>query len=280
MRLSTALRATITAALAAAVLTGPSRSAPAARPAATGTGQAVVGGDISWPNCPKGMGIPSRPTQGQPMPSVRADFVVIGLTNGPAFHPNPCLGAQVAWARTHHVWTSAYAVATYPTAAQYTRYAPAGPHTTRHAYGGYWNTGYAQARFNIDNMLSAGLSTPMVWVDVEPVSRPAPWSHSVRHNRAVVEGVIATYRAAGFEVGIYSTRTMWRGIVGDARYGLPEWRTAGQTSRTAATATCRHGQIQGGSAVLAQWWGPRRDFDTVCPGRSTSRVLHRYFTQL
>ena len=178
------------------------------------------------------------------------------------------------------MWMSAYAVATYPTAAQYRRYAHAGPHTTRSAYGRYWNTGYAQARFNIDSMKGAGLTSPMVWVDVEPVTRPARWSRSIRRNRAVVEGVLATYRAAGFEVGIYSTRTLWRGIVGTARYGLPEWRTAGQTSRTAATARCRHGQIQGGPAVLTQWWGVRRDFDTICPGRSTSRVLHRYFTQL
>ena len=58
-------------------------------------GGLVVGRDVSWPNCPRGMGIPSRPSQGKPMPPPSARFVVIGLTNGPAFHPNPCLETQV-----------------------------------------------------------------------------------------------------------------------------------------------------------------------------------------
>src|SRR5687768_6976562 len=55
----------------------------------------VLGGDVSWPQCPEGMGIPERPTQGLPMPLPSARFVVLGLTNGPAFTPNPCLDDQV-----------------------------------------------------------------------------------------------------------------------------------------------------------------------------------------
>ena len=40
------------------------------------------GADASWPNCPKGMGIPSRKTIGLPMPKKHARFVILGLTNG------------------------------------------------------------------------------------------------------------------------------------------------------------------------------------------------------
>ena len=59
----------------------------------------VEGGDLSWPQCPKGMGIKERRTLGLPKPLDSAEYVVIGLTNGPAFTPNPCLADQVEWAK-------------------------------------------------------------------------------------------------------------------------------------------------------------------------------------
>ena len=60
---------------------------------------AVLGGDISWPQCPKGMGIPEKRSLGLPMPLPSAQYVVIGLTNGPGFVANPCLADHVAWAK-------------------------------------------------------------------------------------------------------------------------------------------------------------------------------------
>lgn len=61
--------------------------------------QTLTGADISWPQCPKGIGIPSRPTEGKPMPKASTTFVIVGLTNGPGFTPNPCLAKHVAWVR-------------------------------------------------------------------------------------------------------------------------------------------------------------------------------------
>src|SRR6478672_8225031 len=55
----------------------------------------VTGGDVSWPQCPKGMGIPQKRSLGLPMPQSSAKFVLVGLTNGPGFTPNPCLADQV-----------------------------------------------------------------------------------------------------------------------------------------------------------------------------------------
>jgi hypothetical protein len=49
----------------------------------------VTGGDVSWPQCPKGMGIPQKRSLGLPMPVPSAKFVILGLTNGPGFTPNP-----------------------------------------------------------------------------------------------------------------------------------------------------------------------------------------------
>lgn len=272
--LSVALACTATA-VAGALPSGPPAAETSTR---VSEGSPLPGSDVSWPNCPRGMGIPSRRSQGKPMPPPSARFVVIGLTNGPAFHPNPCLAAQVEYARSRHLWASAYAVLTYPTRSQLRVYGAAGPHPHTREAGRLWNTGWAQAQQNVVAMRAAGLSTPVVWVDVEPVSPPAPWSRRVPANRAVLEGALASYRQAGLRVGFYSTPTMWRGIVGTVRHRFPEWRTAGLSTRRAALAMCRRHRFQGGRAVLVQWYSAREDFDLLCPGRPVEDVLREFFT--
>ncbi len=271
------------ATLLSVVLAGSATVVSRAMPSTTTPDSAVaetqaVGRDVSWPNCPRGMGIPSRRSQGKPMPPSSARFVVVGLTNGPAFYPNPCLAAQVEYARSHHLWTAAYAVVTYPTRGQLRRYGGAGPRSRTRETGRLWNTGWAQAAQNLDVMRDVGLDSPVVWVDVEPVSPPAPWSRRLTANRAVLEGAVAGYRAAGLRVGFYSTPTMWRSIVGPVRYGLAEWRTAGLSTRRAALAMCRRHRFQGGRAVITQWYTAREDFDLLCPGRPAEQVLRDYFT--
>jgi hypothetical protein len=266
----------------AAVLSSTSTVVAASRPlgGAPGTDSLVVGRDVSWPNCPKGMGIPSRPSQGKPMPPPSARFVVIGLTNGPAFHPNPCLATQVEYARLNGLSAAAYAVVTYPTRAQLRTYAGQGPHDARDRLGRLRNTGTAQAQQNVAAMRRVGLDSPIVWVDVEPVSPPAPWSRSRTANRAVLAGAVAAYREAGLRVGFYSTPNMWRDIVGSVRYRFPEWRTAGLSTRRAAVAKCRRDSFQGGPAVIVQWYTAREDFDLLCPRRPADEVLTEHFTRL
>ncbi|MBT9256143.1 hypothetical protein KMZ32_07135 [Phycicoccus sp. MAQZ13P-2] len=247
----------------------------AAAPAAQGT--PYLGADISWPNCPKGMGIPSRRSEGNPMPDRTARFVLVGLTNGPAFTPNPCLKKQVDWVRSRHVWAAPYAVVTYPTAAQLTRYGRTGPYRPTSTTARLRNVGWAQARTNLVRMKAAGLRSPMVWMDVEhyPVR---PWSSSRSRNKAVVDGVLAGYRDAGMRVGVYSTRLQWIAIVGTgANYGLPEWRTAGQTSLSAARRMCSVASIQGGRAVVAQWWTRRTDHDVLCSGEGRVARMRQHF---
>jgi hypothetical protein len=250
-------------------------------PAPLGGGvRGPFGRDISWPNCPRGMGIPQRRTLGNPMPPPNSAFVVIGLTNGPAFYPNPCLDEQVAYARQLHLWTAAYAVVTYPSPAQLSRYGGAGPAAGTHLRQRLENAGWAQARVNVDNMRAAGLASPVVWVDVEPVTAPAPWSTNKAANRAVLAGAINAYRAAGLQVGVYSTTYLWQSIVGTVSYGLPEWRSAGATSIRRARSMCTSGSIEGGPAVIAQWYSADVDYDLLCPGPSALRVLRRFFIPL
>lgn len=249
-------------------------------PGEADAGQGAVGRDISWPNCPRGMGIPQRRTLGKPMPPPGTDYVVIGLTNGPGFYPNPCLAYQVAYARELNLWAAAYAVVTYPTPSELTQYGGAGPHASNTKEGRLRNAGWAQARKNIANMRAAGLESPIIWVDVEPVLPPSPWSDDIAANRFVVEGAIGGYRAAGLEVGVYSTTYLWQSIVGATSYGLPEWRAAGQATKAEALARCTTGTIQGGDAVLGQWATPDVDFDVLCPGPPAIEVLRAYFSLL
>ncbi|HET7734902.1 MAG TPA: hypothetical protein VFK52_02920 [Nocardioidaceae bacterium] len=226
----------------------------------------VEGADISWPQCPKGMGIPERQGEGQPMPKPSARFVVVGLTNGPAFHRNPCIESQLDWIRERGLAVAAYAVANYPSRKRLRQYGAAGPYDAGTPLGALGNTGYAQAEFNIETMLDAGLESPVVWVDVEPYPL-FPWSDDVSANKAVVDGILRRYQEAGLKVGFYSAQGLWREVLGDTAYGLPEWRTAGRLSRADALERCgRSYAYQGGPAVISQWYTDHYDFDVTCPG--------------
>ncbi len=83
----------------------------------------MLGADISWPQCPPGMGIP---LQGDPRASRcrahDAEYVVIGLTNGPGFHANPCLADQVAYAKEQGLLVAAYSVISWPDEAAQEQY--------------------------------------------------------------------------------------------------------------------------------------------------------------
>lgn len=234
------------------------------------------GRDIGWPQCPPRTGNHGRHGLGQPMPDAGVRFVIVGLTNGRSFTPNPCLAWHLQWVRSHHVHAAAYAFSTYPTRAQLRRYRHVGPYDGRRMLGALRNAGHAAARYNIDVMRQHGFTTPHVWLDVEP-SSSRPWSHRHRRNAAVVTGWVRAYQEAGYTVGFYSTVHLWRQILGPLRLHLPEWRTAGPASARAALGRCHEESFQGGPAVVAQWWTTRRDFDRLCPSSSRAATLDRYF---
>jgi hypothetical protein len=238
----------------------------------------VLGGDISWPQCPKGMGIPEKRSGGLPLPVSEARFVVIGLTNGPGFVANPCVQSQLAWARSHHLLVSAYSVISGPT-----RFTPdnaerTGPFDGSTRLGGLSNIGYQQARFNVATLKRIGFETPIVWLDVEQVPH-FEWSSDTQANAAVVRGAAKGYTDAGYAVGTYSTPYLWESVVGSLALRAAEWRAAGQTSRDEALRRCRGDWvIQGGRAVLGQWVEAGRDMNVTCPGASAEmlRWFHQY----
>ena len=224
----------------------------------------VLGADVSWPQCPRGLGIPQKRTLGSPMPLPEARFVVIGLTNGPGFYPNPCLAEQVAWVRERRLLAAAYAVASYPDAATLARHRSHGPYDGSSDLGALQNTGYQQALFNVESMRRAGLETPIVWIDVEPVP-DFEWSADPLANSAVVDGAARGYVDSGYAIGVYSTPSLWDGVVGGFELGVPEWRAAGQTSRAEAESRCgSEWLIQGGAGVLGQWVEQARDQNITC----------------
>lgn len=224
----------------------------------------VEGADVSWPQCPPGTGIPQKQGKGAPMPLPSARFVVLGLTNGPGFYPNPCLADQAAWARSHHLQVGVYSVVSTPQ--------PGDPGQSP------FDSGYQQALFNLRTMRSAGIESPGVWVDVENVPG-FDWPALPAANADVVKGAVQAYQDHGMKVGVYSTRSLWQHVVGDLRLGLPEWRAAGQTSLEEAVRRCGAAtSFQGGSAVLTQWVDGERDRDVTCPGSAGALSLwfHQY----
>ncbi|SFB70863.1 hypothetical protein SAMN04487968_10166 [Nocardioides terrae] len=238
----------------------------------------VEGADVSWPQCPKGMGIPQKRSQGAPMPLPSARFVVLGLTNGPGFHPNPCLAAQVAWVKQRHLMAGAYSVISYPEKRHFDEFGGQGPFEAGSTLGRLANIGYQQALFNIRTMQAAGLDVPAVWLDVEPVNG-FDWTSDTERNAAVVRGAAKAYADQGLTVGVYSTVALWQRVVGDLRLSLPEWRAAGETGRAEALRRCGADRMfQGGAPILTQWVEDGRDRDVTCPGGSTYLPLwfHTY----
>ena len=126
-------------------------------------------------------------------------------------------------------------------------------------------------------MQRAGLRTPVVWIDVEPVP-DFEWTTDLAANAAVVTGTARGYQDAGYAIGTYSTPALWDVVVGDLALGIPEWRAAGQTSRDEARNRCGPDWvIQGGEAVLGQWVEADRDQNITCPGvGDLAKWFHQY----
>jgi hypothetical protein len=232
----------------------------------------LLGHDVSWPQCPHGMPLP-RP----------GAFLIIGLTNGTALRRNPCLRGQLAWGRRSGRPLAAYAVVNPPTRAELRRDQAdpqhrcrgAGPSRLTCAFG---NAGVSEALFTLRTLAATGWQTGLLWVDVE-LRTAQPWLTRLRSaNRALLAAFDATVRAAGVEVGYYSTAYQWRVITGGWRppAGSPEWYAIGTGGVGALRAACRH-SFAGGPTVMTQAvWG-RHDVDLVCPGsRSVVAAMSLY----
>jgi len=243
----------------------------------TATGRRTFGADASWPQCPKGMGIPQKRTEGRPMPTDAARFVVLGLTNGPSFVANPCLASQVQWVKDRHLMAAAYSVVSYPDARTLADAGDQGPFPGGTRLGALRNVGYQAALYNIATLRRAGLQTPVIWIDVEPVVG-FDWSPDLQANGAVVQGVARGYQDGGYRIGFYSLASLWSRSVGGLRFSAPEWRPAGLRGLDEAVNRCGDDwSFQGGPGILGQWIEDGRDRDVTCPGAALD--LRAWFHQ-
>jgi hypothetical protein len=230
------------------------------------------GFDISWPQCTGG-------AAGQVPPGSPA-YAVIGLTHGRGHTTNPCISAQLAWARAHGVAVGAYLVPSFPGRRDLARAATGiygacgGDRTCR-----LRNDGARQAMDALTVLDATDDPAPMVWVDVE-FRRPQPWSHAHVDNVHVLEGVFHALDVARVPFGVYSTAMMWRDITGGWRVDVPNWLPGGSGSPSDARRMCT-ATATGGATWLVQYTRSL-DEDLTCPVMDATRghpgPLWRYRT--
>jgi hypothetical protein len=253
----------VSVALAAVLTAGSATAAVAAEPARTGH-------DVSYPQC------------GRPLP-VRQEVAVVGVNAGTGNTTNPCLAEQLAWgdgaadglpgvradvyvntANPGHLgdwWPSADLTrAGRPVTNPDGRCRGAEDAACAYVYG------YSIAT---EDLWGRGVTAPTSrtwWLDVETMNS---WSWNRRANLAAVQGMAAAVRAAGADVGVYSTRKQWNLIVGDATpsvalAGAESW-IAGAADRAAALESCGGTPlVPGGRVAMVQWIDDGVDHDALC----------------
>ena len=266
------LSLTLTAGASPASADEPTPPAPVAQGDVVASG--VRGGDISWPNCPKGMGVPGRRTQGLPLPTAKAQFFVIGLTNGRAFTRNPCLAGHLYAARERDVAVSAYTMLSYPNAAERSAHGSSGPFGIATYADRIANVGYAQAAFALDTMAAAQFPSPFVWIDVEPRAERR-WSRTPANNQALIRGALQAAQDRGIGSGIYTYALAWRQITGGMTLDVPLWAPGHSRARTFAgkmrqtAESCARVGFTGGPLVMTQWVWRNRDHNITCSAIET-----------
>jgi hypothetical protein len=86
-------------------------------------------------------------------------------------------------------------------------------------------------------------------------------------NNAVIDGVLAGYKAAGVRTGVYSYAKAWTSITGARPMAeVPTWVPVGKKGRAVARSRCALPSFAGGQPWLVQWTDGRRDYNNTCPG--------------
>ena len=263
----------VVAVVLAAVLGATSTAVAGPAPPA---GDLVVGRDVSWPNCPKGLGIPSRPTQGKPMPPSSARFVVVGLDQRTGVPPEPVPGG---------------AGRVRPPAAPLDRGVRRRDLPDPRAARGVRRPGIARAQRLRRTRDGAGRAERRRPCERSGSPRPSCGSTSSRsaRRRPGPSGCRPTGRCStarsrptgtpGSRVGFYSTPSMWRDIVGTGPLRLPRVAHGRAVDAAGGPGVAAGRSSRAVEAVLAQWYSTREDFDLTLsragrPSDVLARVLH------
>lgn len=241
----------------------------AAKPSPAPAPAALLGNDVSWPQCSKSL------------PKGQA-FGVVGVNDGLANTTNPCFATELGWAQKSVGGTGQDKVALYvntanpgltgswwPTSNTYSGV------TVSSSYGTCDGSdtpacayvyGYAKA---YDDATIRGVDNPsnyLWWLDVETINS---WETNKTANAADLEGMTAYFQSIGARVGLYSTSTQWGQIVGTVSTtsnlrNLKSW-IPGARSQSAAISACAADPLTSGSSViLTQFVSKNLDYDYSC----------------
>lgn len=244
--MSLPLRQFVALPLLALVLVGAAASITASTARADGGyPDGARGYDISYPQCP------SR------VPPGAFGFAIVGVNNGRTMTENPCLPAQVTWARKGQYPPSFYINTNSPPDSYSTPACAAGDGNCRaFQYGG------EAARYALASANRYAPEVSRFWLDVETANR---WSADKQQNAAVLRGMIDVLEAAGKVVGIYSTSYQFGLIAGSFSPGLDTWVPRPEAKRETAADYCRRTpSFGGGRLVMLQLWYTF-DENYVCP---------------
>jgi hypothetical protein len=250
---------------------------------------ALIARDVSFPQC------------GAPLPHLDNGYAgILGTNNGISFSRNPCLVAQLRWAKELAGPPAFYVNTGNPGPAR-ARSWPIGqsspqtcsasnPDSLGCAYDYGWNAAWdsysvavdaAQRLHHVDRANARSRAANVAWwLDVETMNS---WrtlddgvsSHAQRSDVSAIAGEIDALRVIGVEsVGIYSTRFQWSQITGGNRVtqgrfaGIPVW-LAGYGSKTDAMNGCSDSSFTGGPVEMTQYLGSDGfDADVVCGTQS------------
>jgi len=246
---------------------------------------ATTARDISFPQC-----------EGN-MPSVAASrFGVIGANNGSTFTTNPCLAAELRWAKKLAEPPGFYANTGDPGPARAHRWplgqlfprrcSAANPNSRNCSYDYGYNaaqqsfaaaTDAAQSVHHVSRSEARARVANVDWLlDVELLNswqslEGEPTLAAQQNDVSAITGEVnALWNAGVGRVGIYSTSYQWDAITGSpARTrgvfrANPVW-LAGFNNHADAVAGCGHRSFTGGPVMLTQYLGTDGfDNDVIC----------------
>jgi len=256
-------------------------SAANSKPAAGRTEN--VGYDISYPQC------------GKKLPSGQA-FGIVGVNGGNAATSNPCLAAQLSWAKNSVGGTAQPKVQLYVNTAnpgevisQITTWPTSNTDksgfTTTNPYGNCagandqacsWQYGWNRSVEDyVDRLLPVAKTAKVAdytwWLDVEMMNTwQSGSSGALARNTAALEGMTSYFKSKGATVGLYSTAVQWNTITGQTvgsgsnLNGLANWRPSG-ASLDNAKANCSVAPLTtGGFISLTQYVQQNLDKNHSC----------------
>ena len=236
----------------------------------------ITGQDIGWPMCPAALGGKDKPMP----PDLTAGFVMPELNAGLAFVANQCLAGHFDWGRQRGAKLGGYLFPNYPDAqmlsdASTGRYGDCATLQCQLV-----NSGYAQARWSLAQLTAAGVSLPMIWVDIEHQPRlggTRMWSSSIANNRLVLGGVFAYLREHHIRIGVYSYPNGYNQIVGPWALTYPEWIPTGGHLAAERLARCAQPGFSTGPVWMTQSTRPIHEYDidddTICPAAAPAAAL-------